>query len=236
MPISTRSAPPGTLVLIAAALAPVARADVLQVNPIADNSIFSNNNANSDGVGPTMYAGQTSFNGVRRALVRFTVSGIPSGSTINSVSLSMNASRLRGGTTLELHRLTTPFGEGASNAGSPGGNGAPAVNPDATWSHSTFPSTTWGTPGGDFNAPVSGSAALGGTGAFVMLGAGMLTDVQSWVANPAQNFGWLIKAASEGAATNAAELGSRENANLNNRPLLSVVYTVPAPGTFSVLA
>ena len=60
--------------------------------------------------------------------------------------------------------------------------------------------------------------------------AGMVTDVQSWLANPAQNFGWLLKASVEGDVTNAKEFGSRQNGTVGNRPSLTVVYTVPGPG------
>jgi hypothetical protein len=213
-----------------AGAAGLARADILTTNPVRDNTIFSNDASLSDGAGPTMYVGQTQGNGFRRAVMQFDLSSIPAGATVSSVSLTMKVIRTRGSGNYELHRVLASWGEGASNAGSPGGGGTPAMTGDATWNDRFLASGAWATPGGDFSPTVSGAAGIAGAGAVVWASAGMAADVQAWLANPSQNFGWLLRATVETAGANAKEFGSRENGTAGNRPSLTVVYTVPGPG------
>ena len=56
---------------------------------------------------------------------------------------------------------------------------------------------------------------------------GLIADVQSWVANPAANFGWIILG-DEAVPQSARVYASAENQTSILWPLLTVTYTVPA--------
>src|SRR5947207_2629130 len=151
----------GALLLPCAKLTTSALADIINLNPSKDNTIFSDGNlSNAKG---SLFAGQASFNAdfaLRRSLIQFDIaSAIPAGSTIENVTLTLNAARSSFGGESSLHRLLSDWGEGTSNAGS-SGSGAAATNGDATWLHTFFNFVTpqfWNTPGGDFVPDASSS-------------------------------------------------------------------------------
>ena len=80
-----------TALLLAGALCPMSSAGVLSVVPDQDNTMYADGSGdNSDGAGIYIFTGTQSSNGyARRALVRFDLSSIPAGSTVNSAQLSM---------------------------------------------------------------------------------------------------------------------------------------------------
>ena len=100
-----------------------AQAAVLSLNPSKDNTLYEYVPADGDrsnGAGDRFFAGRTDQGRLRRGVLAFDVAGsIPAGSTITSVTLSMNMSRtnLNTARTIELHRLLAGWGEGTSNAG-----------------------------------------------------------------------------------------------------------------------
>src|SRR5262249_5010325 len=140
---------------------------------------------------------------IRRGLIKFDVAAaLPSWATITSASLTMrDVMGLNGDPVVSLHRVLKDWGEGTSFQN--GGMGAAATNNDATWLYTFYnaaapaSSPTWTTPGGDFSPTVSGSAIvsddLGAGQSFTWTGAGMATDLQSWLTDPSQNFGWLVQ-------------------------------------------
>ena len=142
----------------------------ITLNPSKDNTLIENGSgALSNGAGQNIYVGRInrSSGSIRRAVLAFDISSVPSGATVESVSLSLNMSRSRsGGQTINVHKLTADWGEGSS--ASFGGSGASSASNDATWVHRFFSSTSWS------SAP-------------------MVTDVQAWVDASATNFGWLLK-------------------------------------------
>jgi hypothetical protein len=135
---------------------------------------------------------------------------------------------------IELHRLLSDWGEGASNAGSGGGAGAPAAAGDATWLHTFFPGTFWNAAGGDFAAGVSATQSVAGAGFYSWTGAGLIADVQDWVVTPGANHGWLLMGG-EGTPGSAKRFDSHENTSAGFRPELTVTYTIPAPGGAGVV-
>jgi hypothetical protein len=141
------------------------------------------------------------------------------------VSLSMNMSMTASGTprTIELHRLLADWGEGTSHAGGGEGGGAPATPNDATWRHRFYDTIFWTTQGGDFSVTVSASQSVGLAGQYTWSSAPMVADVQSWLDNPASNFGWLVLG-DESAAATAKRFDTRESAS---PPVLSIQYTAP---------
>ncbi len=131
------------------------------------------------GVGTTGAA--PSNKGELRTLVAFDLSSIPTGATINSVSLRMevNMEPGPGGSCtpgglpnpVTLHVLTADWSE------------------DASWNE-RMPGVPWGTAGGDFG-PGHSSLVLQGLGTKTWSSAQMAADVQSWV-DAGANFGWLL--------------------------------------------
>jgi hypothetical protein len=125
-----------------------------------------------------------------------------------------------GARTVELHQLLADWGEGTSHAPMGEGDGAPATPNDATWRHRFFDSVFWTTQGGDFLATISASQSVGGIGQYTWNSAQMVADVQSWLDNPAGNFGWLVLGDETGIAT-AKRFDTRESAS---PPVLTIQY------------
>jgi hypothetical protein len=228
---------------IVVCLAADLRADVVTVAPTRDETIFQMPVGNSDGAGPTFFSGLTNTAGLRRGLLFFKVdasSGIPAGSTINSVSLALNVVRFVGGSaSFTLHRASTNWGEGTSNSGVNGGNGTAATVGDATWNNNFFNTSTWAAPGGDFTGTVSAMTTLTGNVTttpvqYTWANAQMTADVQAWVNSSSTNLGWFLIGA-EGTSGSAAEFASRENVTSSLRPVLTVNFTpVPEPASLTL--
>ena len=118
-----------------------ANAQTVVLEPDRDNTIFSENSAKSNGAGVRLFAGRTNNGNVRRALLHFDITGnVPAGATITSVTLTMNQSKTRNGIarTIDLHKVTTDWGESTSDAPNNEGVGITAITGDATWT-SNFP-------------------------------------------------------------------------------------------------
>jgi FtsP/CotA-like multicopper oxidase with cupredoxin domain len=213
----------GLLWLVAQA-AP-ARATVVSLNPIRDNTIIQESTANSNGAGSWFIAGnnnQGTAGQARRSLVQFDLSAVPTGATITGVTMTMTNDRGKAGTqTLALHRLTASWGEGTSNSDVDPGKGTAATTNDATWSHRFYPATSWSTPGGDFAATISASTGVGNSAAYNWSSAQMIADVQQWVTTPSSNFGWIL-IGNETAKATARRFSSRSGAA---PPILQVTYT-----------
>ena len=207
-----------------------AAAETLQLAPERDNTLYERAAGDlSNGAGPSLFFGRTGGNAgelLRRALIRFDLSAIPPGSTITNVQLGLEVDLVpptATGFDASVHRVTADWGEGSSVAPGAGGGGTAAIAPDATWLHREFDTVFWATPGGDFVATPSGLAAVGaGTGPIVFDSSpGLVADVQAWVDEPDQNFGWVILG-EESNPQNARRVGSRENAAI--APVLTIDF------------
>lgn len=118
--------------------APTSAQTIISLTPEKDNTLFEAADGSlSNGAGPSLFSGVTSSGNIRRALLKFDLSGmVPSGATITGASLTLNMSKTTAGAeTLTLHRVLTDWGEGASVSSGGGGAGAPAQTGDATWLH-----------------------------------------------------------------------------------------------------
>ncbi|HET6348876.1 MAG TPA: DNRLRE domain-containing protein [Candidatus Krumholzibacteria bacterium] len=201
------------------------------IPPFKDNSMYSESDTLSNGSGEYLFTGQNAGNNGgpynRRALLAFAISdSIPAGAVIDSVELTLHVSKTPSGVlrTISLHRVTADWGEGASNAGNPGGTGTGARTNDATWGYRFFPATTWTTAGGDFDAGASAQLQVGAFGFYTWKAAAMQADVQAWLDTPAANFGWIV-IGDETQSRTARRFDSRENVVPANRPVLKVYYT-----------
>jgi len=208
----------------------LASANIINIMPSKDNTLYEFDPAEGDhsnGAGFHFFAGENGQGEVRRGVLAFDVAGaIPVGSRITAVTLGMNMSMTpAGAVTIELHKLLADWGEGTSHAPMGEGDGAPATPNDATWRHRFFDSVFWTTQGGDFSATVSASQSVGGTGQYTWSSAQMVTDVQSWLNNPASNFGWLVLG-DETAIATAKRFDTRESAS---PPILTIEFIRPSP-------
>ena len=164
-----------------------------------------------------------------RSLIRFDVSGVPAGATVTSaevrVTLTKRPFTAGTGSTIRLHRVLKAWGEG-NKAGPTGGL---AGDGEATWSAPAHPEPGWGDvgAGGESDAVTTASSSVDvdqiGTYTF-QTSAALAADVQGWVANPASNFGWLMKSDSEGTPQSARRFGSKES--LTGKPTLTISYEV----------
>ena len=135
-----------------------------------------------------------------RSFVRFDVSAIPDGSTIDTATFTLCAVSVPGQErTYEVHRVTEAWGETTITW-----NNQPTVAPAAT--------TTATTPASP--ACMSWDVA---------------SDVQAWVDGTGDNFGWRVKDQSEDATEHkSSDLRTKEDATVpSEQPQLEVTYTLP---------
>jgi len=148
----------------------------------------------SNGAGEALFAGMTGQNSVRRGLVHFDLSALPSNAVVNSASVSMYSTKAPLTNYVFLHRALASWGEGTSNGFTTGGQGDTPTTNDVTWQHRFYDTVNWATPGGDFAATASARSAtpvLTGDFAFAS-NAALVADVQGWINNPIANFGWAV--------------------------------------------
>jgi len=200
------------------------------ITPSKDNTLYETVAGTlSNGAGVYLYAGDTGPNAgdvLRRAVMAFDVAGsVPAGATIVGAILTLTVSRQQIATpvTINLHRLLADWGEGTSDAGSPGGAGAASTTGDATWIHSFYNTANWANAGGDYSATVSGTQSVAGLGGHSWTSPQMTTDVQGWLDNPSANFGWII-IGDEATARSARRFDSRESPTPPARPQLTISY------------
>ena len=239
-----RTALPVIALLLAAPLS----ADTVELLPVKDNTLYepiqqTSFNDTSNALGPNMFTGkikdadnQAGQVAVRRAVLAFDIAAaIPAGATIDSVQLTLVATKVAQNNSFstELHRLFADWGEGTSNTGnSQQGRGEPPTSGDATWNHTFFPGSFWTNPGGDYSMTVSASTLVGGTGTYNWGStSGMVADVQFWLDNPAQDFGWIV-IGDETQIETAKRFATKENTNNGgqDKPKLVVNFT---PGSVS---
>ena len=224
----------GVLLAVVIAAGDRAAADTAELTTVRDNTMYSES-ARSNGVGRHFFAGRTDSGNTRRGLIAFEVAGaVPGGSTITAVTLQLYMSRTSAN--LEpviLYRVLADWGEGTSNAPGEEGGGAPAADGDATWIYRFYDTADppaapmWATAGGEYAPVVSAGGAVGDEGYYTWgTTAQMVADVQSWLDDPAGDFGWVV-IGNEGSSQTAKRFGTRENPIEAYRPLLTVTYQAP---------
>jgi len=219
-----------TALLLFAAVRSATLADTVSLLPQKDNTIYLDLNGQlSNGQGVYLFAGRTTNDALRRGLVAFDLTSIPANATITGATLSMFLNRPapnQGPVDVSLSRALRDWGEGASNAGDPGGIGAQAEPGDATWLHTFYDTSFWTAPGGDFSATLSATTPVTDNAIYTWSGSGLLADVQSWISTPTTNFGWFILGDEVDSGT-AQRFNTRENTS--DPPQLTVTYQVSSP-------
>lgn len=220
-------------VLLALVAAAPASAAIVEIGASKDNTLYQSAQGDvSNGVGEHLFTGLTLFNEIRRTVIAFDVASVvPRGSIIVSATLKLRMSKTIAAPQLtSLHRTSADWGEGASDAQNEEGIGDPAEPGDATWLHTFFATDFWSTTGGDFNPVPSADTLVAGIGFYEWSSNGMVADVQAWVDDSSENFGWVI-IGNEITIPSAKRFDSRENANESYRPLLTIEYSESVPAS-----
>ena len=213
-------------------------AGTVDIGPSKDNTLYESGTGSlSNGAGDHIFVGKTRGGEIRRGVIAFDIAGaVPSGSTIESVTLKLHMSRTSSGSeTVGLRRLLADWGEGGSSAplqsgGRGGGGGTSAADGDATWVHTFFNTETWDVAGGDFSDGASANISVGADGqSYTWSSNKMAADVQEWLDDPSSNFGWMILG-NEGSNRTTKRFDSKENGSQANRPVLTVQFTAATGG------
>ncbi len=220
-----------SLLFLALLVVPVQAQQVVEITASKDNTLYQDPDGNfSNGAGQNLFAGKTSRDELRRALVAFDLVGmIPDGAVVDSVQVQLTMNKSQGSQHhVHLHRVTKDWGEGTSDSGGQEGGGTLAVDGDATWLHAVRPGTTWTNAGGDFVGQESASIPIQSQGSVIWYSTPeLVADVNHWLAAPGESFGWLVMG-DEVASRSSQRFASRENSDASSRPVLRVFYTVTA--------
>ena len=213
------------------------RAEIVVLTSVADTTLIDTAPDNNLGGALIVNAGTTQNFTRNRGLFRFDFTGqIPPGSRITKadfvVEVTGQPKEQQASSSFGLHRVLKPWGEGDKTSPDPihPGLGAPATSGEATWRHRlAFTTNTWTIPGGaatnDYVPELSAETFVYGLGdspyTFVST-ARLVADVQTWVDDPATNFGWMLICQSEEANFTARRFASREDAG--RAPYLEIEY------------
>jgi len=217
------------LIFILGCLVTTSHAATTNLTVVADT--FLNSGAPDDNAGGILHvaAGSDGNGGKRRSLFRFDVGVVPAGSIITSATLRLNVVGVpffgAVNSTFDLFLLQAGWNEGANATAN---NGGLAVLGEATWNSRIQSVAAWTAAGGDYVLSATASCAVSNVGSYSWTGSGLVSNVQAWVDNPAQNNGWILISRSEATLRTARQFGSREG---GAPAVLEVGYTAPPPIT-----
>ena len=143
----------------------------------------------------------------KSCLIRWSISGIPAGSTVTSATITLNAVDGSGSNTYNVYALNRTWNES-----------------QATWNVAQS-GTNWGTPGAmaaSDRGAVIGTVNGSGSRIITLNGAGIAL-VQGWI-NGGTNAGVIIAHAS---VANGIDFASSEHGTAASRPKLTINYTAP---------
>jgi hypothetical protein len=212
-------------------------AEAVAIPPSADTALLQNFPSNNFGGMPWFNSGTTQTYNTNRGLLKFDIlAHVPRGAQILSASLVVEVvgQPVDGDTpnSFELHRMLRDWGEG-NKIGFPPSLGAPAAEGEANWTH-RFALTTneWASPGGrtgiDYSSVASADTFVYGVDFSPYTFDSTIrtvADVQSWLDNPAANFGWMLLSASEELNFSARRFAAREDTD--RAPVLTIEYYAP---------
>lgn len=210
-------------------------AETVTLTPSADTSLFQFSAGNNLGKSWLCAGTINQANGKSRALVRFDLSSIPANATITAAEVAFKVVQAPTGpaaSTFNLHRMLVPWVEGGKGTPALRNLGSAAAAGEPTWNLRASPSTPWSAAGAaaptDYAAAASGSGLMTATGTTLTIAsaAGLVADLQSWVAAPESNQGWILVSQAEATRRSARRFGSRETAG--KTPTLVVTYSLPA--------
>lgn len=232
-------------VVVAASVTSSSKASFISVLPGMDDTIYGDQLDNNNGAATQMAVGRrNSASELRRGLLWFDVaSALPAGVTVTDVILTMTQPPVGqpASQRVDLYRMTGAWQEGGNFTANPPAGGAPATEGSVTWRYSAFDSAEWSTPGGDFDPLSRAFAMVHGDSidtVHTWTSALLVSDVQNWLDNPGQNFGWIALGV-ENANNQMRRFYSREAAGGaivpgDIRPVLTITY-IPEPASAVLL-
>jgi len=223
---------------------PARAAESVTILPSADTALLQAFPSNNFGGMAWLNSGTTQNYTTNRGLLKFDiVAHVPSGAQILSASLVVEVvgQPVDGDqpNSFGLHRMLRDWGEG-NKIGSPPSLGAPATTGEANWTHRfALTTNTWATPGGRAGVdywPVASvdTFIYGPDFSPYMFDSTTQTvaDVQTWLDEPALNFGWMLKSGSEELNFSARRFATHEDTN--RAPALLVEYFSPRIDSIAV--
>jgi hypothetical protein len=210
--------------------APAPNPNILRFSASLDATLYENANGEiASSVGPSNFVGVTNQREIRRMLLSFDLTSLPADREVINVTLRMRMSKSASGPfDISMHRVTTPWGEGTSSAGSStGGAGSTSSPGDPTWAHAAYPDTMWSNAGGDHVTRASAVTSVDNFVRYDWSGPGLVQDVGLWTAGEKSNFGWLI-IGDESHQKTAKRFDSREHPDITRQPFL-LIELEPVP-------
>ena len=189
-----------------------------------DNTMFKDLPL-SNGIGEYFFAGTTKDDVTKRALVMFDLAeSVPEGVIVDSAILVLIPTKVKpGSTSIDVHMVTTEWGEGSSKAEDGDGKGDVATANDATWEYAKFNTHPWIKSGGDYAIEASATSTVS-TGIDAVFGSiGITANVNFWLENPSQNYGWIL-IGDEFSTSTSAKFGSRDHPDDMLWPKLKLYY------------
>jgi hypothetical protein len=209
-------------------LALSAGAEQAVLAPVADATIYAENDNQGNGAGEFFFAGKNGAGYARRGLLRFDIAdAIAGGAVIQSVTLTATVGQASvTGNAVTLYPLLEAWGEGISNPSGNEGGGTAATAGDPTWTYRVYDTENWTSPGGTFDDANGASITINSSGVYTWPSSpALVAAVQQWLDNPASNHGWIVIGDESQAAT-AKQFSSRSG---DTPPVLTVDYEPPAP-------
>ncbi|MBS7622821.1 DNRLRE domain-containing protein [Candidatus Bathyarchaeota archaeon] len=178
----------------------------------ADTHIYEGDPNNNFGASDGFVVGAVS-GGRFRGLVKFDLSSIPSGSTVNVAYLLLyyyyRGENNPAGRTYNAYRVTKDW-----------------VETQATWNvYST--GNSWTTPGGDYTTDGGSSSTVPANTEQWMIWD-VTSIVKAWIEGGQPNYGFIIRDQSEGVVF-SADFRSKEVSDPDLRPILKVDWSTPTP-------
>ncbi len=204
-------------------------------------TLYSEDANGANGSGQYLFAGRTNQGFTRRAIVRFDLGGLPPDALLLSARVSMNVAQGNGGVRpMSLHRSLQDWTTGASDPSGTESVGVAATMGDCTWawasSNGAMGGTPWAQAGGSFQSIASATSSTTVMGMQSWMSANLFADVEAWLANPSENFGWFLLG-DESAVGTTRRLDSAHPIAGGFPPSLEIEYSiVPAPGALVLLS
>ncbi len=207
------------------------------LKPSADTGLSALNSNNNFGRTDSLILG-----GIRqsptasRILLRFELGDVlPANAVITNASLKIKVTKKKDtppDALVKIFRMNTPWSEG-KKSGQQGGLGTAG---EATWKTPGTNGLAWMTGGAafpDFENTASASQTLKAEGTYTFTSQSLIKDLESWLANPASNQGWILIDGNESIPKAVRRIGSRESTA--NSPQLVIDFEVPPPPPVTVL-
>lgn len=179
----------------------------------ADAHMYKFSSSTNYGTDVKLWVQSWATNYHRRGIIRFDLSAIPASATVTAATLKLYLYNTQGtARTYGAHKIVDMPARDWTEAG-------------VTWNKYTA-SNNWSLAGGDFIASATDTETAGswpGTGYWVEWDVS--ADAQTFVADPAINFGWVIKDENEsGSPQYYVYFAADEYSDDTKRPVLEVTY------------